>query len=197
MPSNFNVTSAEGYERLMGRWSKRLAPLFIDFAAIEDGDRILEIGCGNGSLTFALLKAADIAEIVASDYAAVFVEAVKGLNHDPRITAIEADATALPFDDHRFDRALALLVLHFVPDAPKAVAEMRRVVRPGGTVAAAVWDHPGGMPAMRMLIDTAAMLDEGAKAFRERYCFQPMTRRAISAGLSRQPACCRSRRPRC
>ncbi|MDE1159229.1 MAG: class I SAM-dependent methyltransferase [Neorhizobium sp.] len=175
MPSNFNVSSAEGYERLMGRWSKRLAPLFLDFSGLADGERILDVGCGNGSLTFAVPKVADIAEIVAVDYEPVFVEAVRSLISDPRITACQADAAALPFDNGRFDRAMALLVLHFVPDAAKAVAEMRRVVRPDGMVAAAVWDHPGGMPAMRMLLDTAAMLDEDARAFRKRYCCQPMT----------------------
>jgi SAM-dependent methyltransferase len=86
----------------------------------------------------------------------------------------QADACALPVDDGTFDRALALLVLHFVPDAGKAIAEMRRVERPGGVVAAAVWDHLGGMPGMRMMVDTAAALGEGGRQLRARYCFQPM-----------------------
>jgi SAM-dependent methyltransferase len=73
-----------------------------------------------------------------------------------------------------FDRALALLVLHFIPEAGKAVAEMRRVVRTGGVVAATVWDHYGGMPGMRMMVDTVAALSEGGRQFRSRYCFQPM-----------------------
>jgi SAM-dependent methyltransferase len=72
-----------------------------------------------------------------------------------------------------FDRALSLLVLHFVPEAGKAVSEMRRVVRPGGVVAAAVWDHLGGMPAMRTMVDTVAALSESGRQFRDRYCFQP------------------------
>jgi SAM-dependent methyltransferase len=69
---------------------------------------------------------------------------------------------------------LALLVLHFVPEAGKAVAEMRRVVKPGGVVAAVVWDHLGGMPGMRMMVDTVAALSEGGRQLRSRYCFQPM-----------------------
>ena len=73
-----------------------------------------------------------------------------------------------------FDRALALLVLHFVPEAGKAVAQMRRVVRPGGVVAAAVWDHLGGMSGMRMMVDTVAALSEAGRLLRARYCFQPM-----------------------
>ncbi|MDX8509730.1 class I SAM-dependent methyltransferase [Mesorhizobium captivum] len=174
MTSIFTVHEASGYEQLMGRWSRRLAPLFIDFAGLAGGEKILDVGCGTGSLTFELAKSAALAEIQAIDFSAVFVEAARQLNTDPRITIQQADATALPFADNAFDRALALLVLHFVPEAGKAVAEMRRVVRPGGVVAAVVWDHLGGMPGMRMMIDTVAALGESGRQMRNRYCFQPM-----------------------
>ncbi|MBB3656837.1 ubiquinone/menaquinone biosynthesis C-methylase UbiE [Rhizobium sp. BK650] len=176
MASSFNVESADGYERLMGRWSKRLAPGFIDFAGLADGESILDVGCGTGSLTFTLAERPGLKSISAIDFSPVFVEAANRRNADPRITIQEADACALPFEDQSFDRALSLLVLHFVPDAGKAVAEMRRVVRPGGTVAAAVWDHYGGMSGMRMMWDTVAMIDANARAMRHRYCFQPMMR---------------------
>lgn len=174
MPSSFNVQNAAGYEQLMGRWSRKLAPMLIDFAGLADGERVIDVGCGTGSLTFALPKAANVAEIAAIDYSPVFVAAAKKRNKDRRITIQEADACALPFDDGRFDRAMSLLVLHFVPEAGKAVGEMRRVVRPGGVVAAAVWDHLGGMSVMRMALDTMAVLDENARELRSRYCFQPM-----------------------
>lgn len=174
MTSSFNVRSAGGYEQLMGRWSKKLAPLFINFAGLADGERILDVGCGNGSLTFALPRAADVGEIVAVDFSPVFVEETARLNTDPRIRVEQGDATALPFADDTFDRALALLVLHFVPETQKAIAEMRRVVRPGGVVAAAVWDHLGGMPGMRMMWDTVVLLDPNARPLRTHYCFQPM-----------------------
>ncbi|MFK0273541.1 class I SAM-dependent methyltransferase [Ensifer sp. NPDC090286] len=176
MTSSFNVQSAAGYEQLMGRWSRQLAPLFIDFAGVADGERVLDVGCGTGSLTFALPRAADVSDIVAIDFSPVFVEATIIANSDPRIKVQQADACALPFSDASFDRALALLVLHFVPEAGKAIAEMRRVTRPGGVVAAAVWDHFGGMPGMRMVLDVAAMLDGNAEQVRGRYCFQPMMR---------------------
>ncbi|MCK3776377.1 class I SAM-dependent methyltransferase [Ensifer sesbaniae] len=176
MTSSFNVQSADGYEQLMGRWSRQLAPLFIDFAGVADGERVLDVGCGTGSLTFALPHAANLSEIAAIDFSPVFVEAAIRRNTDPRIHIRQADACDLPFPESYFDRALALLVLHFVPEAGKAVAEMRRVVRPGGVVAAAVWDHLGGMSGMRMVLDTVAMLDEGAAQVRSRYCFQPMMR---------------------
>ena len=174
MTSTFNVHDAAGYEQLMGRWSQKLAPLFIEFAGLADDEKILDVGCGTGSLTFALARAAKLAEIRAIDFSPVFVEAANQRNTDPRIRISQADACALPFEDGAFDRALALLVLHFVPDAAKAVAEMRRVVRPGGTVAAVVWDHLGGMTGMRMMIDTVAVLSEGGRQLRSRYCFQPM-----------------------
>ncbi|MDX0409271.1 class I SAM-dependent methyltransferase [Sinorhizobium medicae] len=174
MTSSFNVHDAAGYEQLMGRWSRKLAPIFIDFAGIGDGERVLDVGCGTGSLTFALAKAANLREIAAIDYSPVFVAEAARRNTDPRIKFEEADACALPFDDGSFDRAFALLVLHFVPESGKAVAEMRRVVRSGGVVAAAVWDHLGGMPGMRMMVDTVAALSEGGRQLRARYCFQPM-----------------------
>lgn len=176
MASTFNVRRADGYEQLMGRWSKRLAPPFIDFANVADGDRVVDVGCGTGSLTFALPQAANIAEVAAIDFSPVFVEEAKRRNTDSRIGIGEGDACALPFGDGQFDRALSLLVLHFVPDAAKAVSEMRRVVRPGGVVAAAVWDHLGGMPGMRMVWDTVAALDEDARRQRGVYFFQPMMR---------------------
>ncbi|MFS2180439.1 methyltransferase domain-containing protein [Rhizobium pisi] len=175
MPSSFNVESADGYERLMGRWSRKLAPMLIDFAGLAGGDRVLDVGCGTGSLAFTLAQTPGLREIAAIDYSPVFVEAAKGRNTDPRITIQQADACALPFEDNSFDRALSLLLLHFVPEAGKAVAEMARVVRPDGIVAAAVWDHYGGMSGMRMMWDTVVMLDENALPLRRRYCFQPMT----------------------
>ena len=176
MTSSFNVHHAAGYEQLMGRWSRKLAPPFIDFAGLADGEKVLDVGCGTGSLTFALAGTADLGEIAAIDFSPVFVEEAIRRNTDKRIKIRQADACALPFEDGTFDRALALLVLHFVPEAGKAVAEMRRVVRPGGVVAAAVWDHLGGMPGMRMMVDTVAALSEGGRQLRGRYCFQPMMR---------------------
>ncbi|WP_224546375.1 class I SAM-dependent methyltransferase [Mesorhizobium sp. CA16] len=174
MTSSFTVHAASGYEQLMGRWSRRLAPKFIDFAGLAGGEKVLDVGCGTGSLTFELAKSGDLTDIHAIDFSPVFVAAAKDRNTDPRVTIQQADATALPFADDAFDRALALLVLHFVPEAGKAVAEMRRVTRPGGVVAAVVWDHYGGMTGMRMMIDTVAALSESGRQLRNRYCFQPM-----------------------
>ena len=176
MTSSFNVQDAAGYEQLMGRWSRKLAVPFIDFAGIADGQKVLDVGCGSGSLTFALAEAANLSEIAAIDFSPVFVAAAQARNTDPRINISQADACALPFDDNSFDRALALLVLHFVPEAPRAIAEMARVTRSGGVVAATVWDHYGGMPGMRMVVDTLATQSEAGRQLRAHYCFQPMMR---------------------
>src|SRR5262249_18861054 len=158
----------------MGRWSQKLAPLFIEFVGVETGEKILDVGCGTGSLTFALARTVALSGIASIDYSPVFVQEAIRRNTDPRIKVRQADACALPFEGGTFDRALALLVLHFVPEAGKAVAEMRRVVRPGGVVAAAVWDHLGGMSGMRMMVDTVAALSEAGRQLRARDCFQPM-----------------------
>jgi ubiquinone/menaquinone biosynthesis C-methylase UbiE len=174
MPSTFTVQNASGYEQLMGRWSRRLAPSFIEFAGLAPGETILDVGCGSGSLTFALAEHADLARIDAVDFSPTFVAAAQARNTDPRVSIAEGDATALTFADRTFDRALALLVLHFVPEAGKAIAEMRRVVRPGGVVAATVWDHYGGMPGMRMVADVLAVLSEPGRQLRNHYVFQPM-----------------------
>lgn len=160
----------------MGRWSRKLAVQFIKFAEVSDGERVLDVGCGTGSLTFALPTAADVGEVVGIDYSPIFIEDARRRSSDDRIKFQQADACALPFRDGSFDRALSLLVLHFVPEGGRAVAEMRRVVPSGGVVAAAVWDHLGGMPGMRMMWDTMAALDESASRLRGQYCFQPMMR---------------------
>jgi ubiquinone/menaquinone biosynthesis C-methylase UbiE len=175
MSSTFIAKGAEGYDRYMGRWSARLAPLFLDFAGIADGERIVDVGCGTGSLTFDIPPRADIAAIEAIDFEEQFVEALRQRNTDPRITARQGDACALPFGENQFDRALSMLVLHFVPDSLKAVREMRRVVRPGGIVAATVWDTFGGMPSQRIFWDTIAAIEPSALGRRSASLVRPMT----------------------
>jgi SAM-dependent methyltransferase len=163
-PANASIASsgfqdAEAYEQLMGRWSRRLAPLLIEFGGLNDGDRVLDVGCGTGSLTFALPEFANVAAVTGIDAVAAYVAAARARSSDPRITFDVGDARALPYADASFERAYSSLVLHFIPDAVKAVSEMRRVVKPGGSVAAAVWDSYGGQPFTRILWDIAGVLD--------------------------------------
>jgi SAM-dependent methyltransferase len=151
--------NAEAYERIMGRWSRRLAPQLIKFGGVSDGDRVLDVGCGTGSLSFVLPEFANVSTVVGVDLAEGYLEFARSRNTDPRLTFEQANACNLPFEDESFDRAFSLLVLHFIPDSVKAVGEMRRVVRPGGMVTAAVWDEYGGLPHYRMLVDIAATLE--------------------------------------
>ncbi|SRR6266702_2090946 len=189
MSSNFISNGAEGYDQYMGRWSKRLAPLFLDFAGVVDGERVIDVGCGTGSLTLLIPDRANVATIEAIDYEEQFVDALRQRNTDPRISARQADACAIPFGDNQFDRALCMLVLHFVPTPDQAIAEMLRVVRPGGIVAATVWDTFGGMPSQRMFWDTIAAIEPGALGRRGLSLVRPMTfpgemaRTFLAAGL--------------
>ena len=174
--STFVSADGDGYERMMGRWSRRLATPFLDFAGVADGEQVLDAGCGTGSLTFALAQRAKVAGIRAVDFSPVYVDFAKRRNTDPRIEFRVGDICALPFADATFDRTLSLLVLHFVPETDRAVAELRRVTKPGGTVAAAVWDVRGGFVANRIVFDVAAMLDPKANERRARNFTRPMTR---------------------
>ena len=175
MTSTFIPRGAEGYDAYMGRWSQRLAPLFLDFAGVGSGERVLDVGCGTGNLAFALAARADVAAIEAIDYEQQFVEALRQRNPDPRITAQQGDACALPFPSGYFDRALSMLVLHFVSDAERAAAEMCRVVRAGGVGAATVWNLYGGMPTTRLFWDTVAALEPTANDRRAKTLLRPMT----------------------
>jgi len=174
--STFNASSGDGYEQVMGRWSRRLAVPFLAFAGAARGERVLDVGCGTGSLTFLLAERPDLEAISGIDYAPPYIKHAARRNRDPRVSFRVGDAGALPFPDGAFDRVLSLLMLHFVPQAERAVAEMRRVARVGATVAAAVWDARGGFVANRLFHDTAAALDPAAAVRRARNFTRPMTR---------------------
>ena len=149
----------EAYDRIMGRWSRQLAPVFLEFAGVVDGDRVLDVGCGTGSLALAAAGAMRKSRIVGVDPSAAYIEHARTRTADGRVTFQVADAQALPFSKASFDASLALLVLNFIPDARRAVREMRRVTRPGGRMAACVWDYGGGMAMLRLFWDTAVALD--------------------------------------
>jgi len=174
--STFTAGSGAGYDRIMGRWSARLAEPFLDFAGCSNGEDILDAGCGTGSLTFALARRIKAHSITGIDFSPVYVEYANQANHDPRVAFKAGDICALPFANRSFDRVLSLLVFHFVPQTERATAELRRVARPGATVAAAVWDVRGGYVANRILYDTAAAIDEEGQQRRARNYTRPMTR---------------------
>ena len=162
---------ALAYERLMGRWSVRLAPLFAEFGKVTDDARLLDVGCGTGSLTKTLLSLTHRADILGIDPAVASVEYARAHVKDPRVAFEVGDAQALPYPSGSFDAALSMLVLHFIPDPAKAAAEMRRVTRPGGPVAACTWDEQG-MEMSGFFWDVAVERDPAVEAKRQR----PMTR---------------------
>lgn len=174
--STFFAANAAGYELQMGRWSRRLAVEFIDFVGICDGERVLDVGCGTGSLARAVAMRTSMSQIHGIDLAAPYIEHAARTNRDPRVSFSVGDAYALAFPDRAFDRVLSLLSLHFMPKPLEAVAEMRRVARSGAIVGAAVWDLRGGMIAGRLFFDTVAALDPNADAHRARHFTRPLTR---------------------
>lgn len=174
--STFAVAEAAGYEIQMGRWSRRLAIEFAAFAELGDGERILDVGCGTGSLASVIVSVTTTSTIDGIDLAAPYIEYAARSHRDPRLDFQVGDACTLPFASCSFDRVLSLLVLHFVPRPLEAVAEMRRVACPGALLAAAVWDLRGGFPAGRMFVDTAAAIDPAADAYRARHLTRPLTR---------------------
>ncbi len=177
MSSTFVAVDAAQYEQMMGRWSRDLAARFIEFAGVRDGESVLDVGCGTGSLTYALLDAAHGLRLTGIDQAPVFLDAARTKPKAASVRFEQGDATALPFEDASFDRALSLLVLHFVPEFQRALAEMRRVVKPGGTVGAAVWDGGGGYLAQRLFWDTAACLLPSGEQGRKRAFSRPLSRK--------------------
>lgn len=161
MPSTFIAKGAEAYEASMGRWSRRLAAPFLDFAGVPSRGRVLDAGCGTGSLTLALADYPELEAIEAVDFEENFVAALRSRTSDPRIRAQQGDVCALPYEDRTFDAAYSLLVLHFVSDAGRAAREMHRVLKPGAIATAAVWSHDG-MPSWRLFWDTVRAIEPEA-----------------------------------
>jgi ubiquinone/menaquinone biosynthesis C-methylase UbiE len=162
-------SAAAEYERFMGRWSRRLAPEFIAFAQIKNGDRILDVGTGTGSLASALETAMPSSEVVGIDPSEGFISYAKKNSKSNRTNFQIGDAQALRFEDGSFDQTMALLVMNFIPDHNKAVAEMRRVTRPQGGVSACVWDYDEGMQMLRFFWDEAVALNPAIEPKDERH----------------------------
>jgi SAM-dependent methyltransferase len=149
------VRSRRSIRSSMGRWSRQLAPLFVQFTGVAGGDVVLDVGCGTGALSSTLASMTRAAKIVGIDLSAGFIQAARNQITDPGVTIELGDAQNLPYADASFDRCLALLIVNFIADAPKAAKEMRRVTKSGGVVATTMWDGSRANELQHCLWDAA------------------------------------------
>jgi SAM-dependent methyltransferase len=156
---SFDV-SADAYLRFMGRYSEPLAVQFADLAGAQPGQRVLDVGSGPGALTAELVRRTGAEAVSAVEPSASFAAAVR--ERLPGVDVRRAAAEQLPFPDDTFDAALAQLVVHFMTDPVRGLREMSRVTRPGGMVAACVWDHAGGHGPLTAFWSAVRELDPAA-----------------------------------
>lgn len=186
--------SADAYERYVGRWSRGVAAEFVRWLDPPRGLEWVDVGCGTGALAAALLAQADPRRVRGYDLSPEHVAGARARVADPRAEFAPADAASLPDPPHAFDAAVSGLVLNFIPEPARALEEMRRVVRPGGTVAVYVWDYAGQMQLIRTFWDAAVALDPSAAALDEGRRFawcEPGALRELfdAAGLHGVEAC--------
>ena len=151
------TAGGDAYDAFMGGDAVLLAPHMADLAGVTEGQRALDVGCGTGALTAELVRRLGAENVAGCDPSPSQLESCRAKL--PDVELHEAPAEALPYPDATFDVALAQLVMHFTTDPERAAAEMRRVVTPGGRVAACVWDFEGGMQMLRAFWDAALTVD--------------------------------------
>jgi SAM-dependent methyltransferase len=176
--------SGDAYEPYVGRWSRSVARDFVAWLARPAGLRWLDVGCGTGALTRTILALAEPAAVVGVDPSEGFLANARTRVRDPHVEFRAGDAQALPFGDRQFDVVVSGLVLNFVADPGRALAEMRRLARPDGVVAAYVWDYAGRMQLMRYFWDAAVELDPAARDLDEGRRFPICRPEALAALLT-------------
>jgi SAM-dependent methyltransferase len=155
------VVPADAYDRFMGRYSVQLSSQLADLAGVAPGQRVIDVGCGPGALTAELVERLGSESVAAVDPSEPFVAAVR--ERYPGVDVRQAPAEQLPFDAGTFDAALAQLVVHFMADPVAGLREMGRVTRPGGVIAACVWDLGGGRAPLSTLWHAAHELEPDAQ----------------------------------
>lgn len=159
---------AEAYERFMGRWSRLLAPLLVDFTNPPETGRILDVGSGTGALAFSIARQRVHCQVLGIDPSQQYVGWAGSRNPFPGRARFQVgDAQNLLFSDATFESSLSLLVFNFIPDRKRALREVSRVTKPGGSVSAAVWDYGAGMRMLRVFWDAAGTVDPTAQKLDE------------------------------
>lgn len=182
--------AGDRYEAYMGRWSRQVAPGFLDFLGAPNGADWLEVGCGTGALSAAILAQCNPRSLIAIDQSEGFLTLACAKVGDQRAEFRVGDAQALAVENASRDVVVSALMLNFVPDRDKALREMQRVTRAGGTIGFYVWDYPGGGIAfMRAFWTAAVALDPAAADLTEdrRFPFctpDGLTALAKAAGLT-------------
>jgi ubiquinone/menaquinone biosynthesis C-methylase UbiE len=163
-------TDADKYQAGMGGWSKTLAPLFVEFIGnIKEGDRVLDVGCGTGSLTFTIAEMTKASTVVGIDPSVGYLEYARAHNTYSHVSFEIGDAQKLLYDNGSFDCCASSLMIQNVSDAHTAASEMGRVTKKRGTVATCLWDNSGGMELAERFWDAAIAVDPGAKRRNRRH----------------------------
>ncbi len=179
-------SAGDSYETYMGRWSRQVALQFLGWLTVQEGREWLDVGCGTGALSSAILKGHNPKNLIGVDSSQDFVALAAERVADRRAEFRVGDAQALPLDDASRDVVASALMLNFVPDKQSALAEMMRVVRPGGIVAFYVWDYPGGgVEFMSAFWSAAIALDPDAAEFAEDARFSECTADGLAGLASR------------
>jgi SAM-dependent methyltransferase len=186
--------AGESYDAYMGRWSRLIAPAFLDRLGAGEGLDWLDVGCGTGAPTEAILARGQPRSVLGIDPSEGFVARAEERLRDPRAAFRVADARDIPLEPASRDAVVSALVLNFVPEREKALAEMRRVARPGGRVGFYVWDYPGrGLQFVRAFWEAATALDPGAADLGEdrRFPFcEPSALRELATGVGLRSVAC-------
>jgi SAM-dependent methyltransferase len=154
--------SGAAYDQYVGRWSQVVAPEFLSWLAVPCQSRWLDVGCGTGALSAAILALQRPASVTGIDASREYAAYARQRIRDGRARFHQGDAQALPFGDDRFDATVSGLVVNFLPEPGRGLTEMARVTRRGGVVALYVWDYAGEMQLIRRFWDAAAALDPAA-----------------------------------